>query len=68
VAGYTRWDLSLDYSGWRQVKLFAQVYNVFNTRAPIAVASWLNGGGILPPSNEDPKGRMLKLGLELRWP
>lgn len=68
VAGYTRWDLSLDYSGWRQVKLLVQVYNVFNTRAPIAVASWLNGGGILPPTNEDAKGRMLKLGLEFRWP
>jgi iron complex outermembrane receptor protein len=67
VAGYTRWDYGLEYRPSKAVKLHAQVYNVFNLRAPIAVASWLNGGGILPPSSEDPKGRMLGVGVEVGW-
>lgn len=67
VAGYTRWDYALEYKPTKQVKLSAQVYNVFNLRAPIGVASWRNGGGILPPTSEDAKGRMLRLGVELGW-
>jgi hypothetical protein len=41
---------------------------VFRKRSPIALAPWLNGGGIFPPTDEDPKGRMLRLTLEWRLP
>jgi hypothetical protein len=44
------------------------VRNVFRKRAPVALAPWLNGGGIFPPTDEDPKGRMLRLTLEWRMP
>ena len=67
VPSYSRWDYGLVFTGIKGVKLSAQVYNLFNQRAPMAVASWLNGGGILPPSSEDPKGRMLRLGVEVGW-
>lgn len=67
VAGYTRWDYALEYKPLKGVKLQAQVYNVFNLRTPFGVASWLNNGGILPPTIDDAIGRKLRLGLEVAW-
>ncbi len=66
VAGTTRWDGSLSWSPSRQWTLSGHVRNLFNTRQPVAMASFLNAGGILPPSDEDAKGRMLRVVLEWR--
>ncbi len=52
--------------GFRDVTMSAHVRNVFRKRSPVALATWLNGGGIFPPTDEDPKGRMLRLTLEWR--
>lgn len=67
TAGHTRFDYGLNYAARKGVQLTAQLYNVFNTRVPIAIASWLGSGGITPPTGEDAKGRMLRLSMELSW-
>lgn len=64
--GMVRWDYALAWRGFRDVTLSAHVRNVFRKRSPVALATWLNGGGIFPPTDEDPKGRMLRLTLEWR--
>ncbi len=68
TAGHTRYDYGLNVTARKGLLFSAQLYNVFNTRVPIAVASWLSGGGILPPTSEDAKGRMLRLSMEVSWP
>ncbi len=68
VAATVRWDYGLQFAGGKQWTLGAHLRNVFNRRAPIGVAGWLNGGGILPPTDEDAKGRLLRLTLEWRLP
>lgn len=68
AAGMVRWDYALAWQGWGGVTITAHVRNVFRKRTPIALAPWLNGGGIFPPTDEDPKGRMLRLTLEWRMP
>lgn len=68
VAGTARWDYALAYRGFSNLTLSAHVRNVFRSRMPFPMASWLNGGGIFPPTEEDPKGRMLRLTLEWRMP
>ena len=68
VGGWVRWDYALAYRGFGNVTLSAHLRNVFRKRAPFPMASWLNGGGIFPPTDEDPKGRMLRLTLEWRMP
>ena len=68
VGGQVRWDYGVAWRGPGNVTLAAHVRNVFRKRAPVALAPWLNGGGIFPPTDEDPKGRMLRLTLEWRMP
>ena len=68
VGGQVRWDYALAWRGPGIVTLAAHVRNVFRKRAPFALAPWLNGGGLFPPTDEDPKGRMLRLTLEWRMP
>lgn len=67
VAGFTRWDYAVEYRPTRALTVSASVYNLFKRQKGIAVASWLNAGGILPPSDEDPMGRMLRVTMEYRW-
>lgn len=67
VAGFIRWDYALSVKANADLTLNAHIHNLFNLRAPYGLASWLNGGGILPPTGEEAKGRMLKLTLEQRW-
>lgn len=64
TAGSVRWDGTLGLKLGTQFGLQAHVYNLFRHREPVAWAGWLSGGGILPPSGEDPKGRMLRVTLE----
>lgn len=66
--GMVRWDYALAYRGLSGVVVSAHVRNVFRKRTPVALAGWVNGGGIFPPTDEDPKGRMLRLTLEWRMP
>ncbi|MBL0150438.1 MAG: TonB-dependent receptor [Ideonella sp.] len=66
--GTVRWDYAVAYRGFGNLTLAAHVRNVFRKRAPFAMAPWLNGGGIFPPTDEDPKGRMLRLTMEWRLP
>jgi iron complex outermembrane recepter protein len=68
AGGQVRWDYALAWRGLGNLTLAAHVRNVFRKRSPIALAPWLNGGGIFPPTDEDPKGRMLRLTLEWRLP
>ncbi|MBK6853647.1 MAG: TonB-dependent receptor [Burkholderiales bacterium] len=64
IASHLRWDYALTYSGLGDVTVSAHLRNVFRARYPIPMAAWLNGGGIFPPTDEDPKGRMLRVTLE----
>jgi iron complex outermembrane recepter protein len=66
VGGTVRWDYALAYRSPAGVTVSAHLRNVFRKRYPIALASWLRGGGLFPPTDEDPKGRMLRLTLEWR--
>ncbi len=68
VGGQVRWDYGVAWRGPGNVTLAAHVRNLFRKRTPVALAPWLNGGGIFPPTDEDPKGRMLRLTLEWRMP
>ena len=54
-SGYTRWDYGLRFAASRELTLSAQVTNVFGKRVPVAWAGWVNGGGIFPPSTDDPR-------------
>lgn len=68
IAGMVRWDYALAWRGFGGVTVAAHLRNVFRKRSPFSMAGWLNGGGIFPPTDEDPKGRMLRLTLEWRLP
>ncbi|MFO1341079.1 MAG: TonB-dependent receptor [Burkholderiaceae bacterium] len=68
TGGMVRWDYALAWRGFGGATVSAHLRNVFRKRAPIALAGWLDGGGIFPPTDEDPKGRMLRLTLEWRLP
>ena len=60
-AGWTRWDYSLAWAPSSAATINVSVYNVFAKPAPVGLASWLAGAGILPPTPEDGKGRMLRM-------
>lgn len=66
TAGYTRWNYGLRYTGLKQLTLGVSIDNVSGAPAPKGAASWLNGGGIFPPSSDDARGRMLRLTVEWR--
>lgn len=63
VAGWTRWDYALTWAQSGAVTISAALYNMFAKPVPIGLATWLGGSGILPPTAEDGKGRMLRLSL-----
>lgn len=67
-AGMVRWDYALAWRATGKLTLSAHLRNVFGKRQPIALAPWLNGGGLFPPTDEDPKGRQLRVTLEWRMP
>jgi iron complex outermembrane recepter protein len=66
VASFVRWDWGLTFKGWRTASMSATVGNVFRRRAPTGLAAFVNSGGVVPPTDEDARGRMLRLALELR--
>lgn len=68
TAGSVRWDYAAAYRGPGNLIWAIHVRNLFRKRVPFAMAGWLNGGGIFPPTDEDPKGRMLRLTVEWRMP
>lgn len=65
TAGHVRWDYNLAWQLGRQWTLAANLRNVFNKPYPVGVAAW---GGLVPPTDEDAKGRLLRLTLEWRLP
>lgn len=66
IAGHTRWDYALRFGPWQQFSFGLNIQNVLGTRTPVGVAGWLNGGGILPPTADDPRGRVMRLSVEWR--
>lgn len=66
VGGYTRWDYSVQWRGWRDVRVGLRIRNLFERQVPVDVPHWRNLGSYVPPTDEDARGRMVAVQLEWR--
>jgi iron complex outermembrane receptor protein len=61
IKNYNRWDYTLTWSGVKGLTVGANVLNVFNKRPPVDMRAFGGSSGVIPVSNEDAEGRILKL-------
>lgn len=68
IAGFVRWDWGVTFKASRSANLSATVWNAFRSRVPTGMAAFVNSGGVTPPTDEDARGRMLRVTLDVRMP
>ncbi|WP_315651625.1 TonB-dependent receptor domain-containing protein [Roseateles aquae] len=70
LAGYSRWDYTLAYSGVKNLRLFGTIRNLFAHRPPLDLRGAGAPNTVTPPMDpgaEDVKGRSYRIGLEYRF-
>lgn len=67
IKNYNRWDYTLTWSGVKNLTVGANVINVFQKRPPVDMKAFGGNTGVLPVSNEDAQGRVLKLFLSYHF-
>jgi len=61
LSAYNRMDYAIDYTGVKNLTVGANVINVLGHRPPVDYRAFGGASGIIPVSNEDAQGRMLKV-------
>ncbi len=61
MSAYNRMDYALEYTGVKNLTVGANVINVLGHRPPVDYRGFGGASGIIPVSNEDAQGRLLKV-------
>ena len=67
VASYTTYDYFLEYSGFRNVAISANLQNIFATKYPTDLRAVFSSSGEIPLYLQDAQGRMLRVSVTYKF-